>query len=334
MYNRYERWWNRVEIQLVTKLVGRKKTLWTDLLQQCGLEPDIQADSTVLIWDGEQLIATGSRLGNLLKCIAVDDSCQGMGLTATLLTQLRQDAFAAGHKHLFLYTKPRNLLQFSSLFFYPVAQTADVLLMENEPNGIGKFLDSLPVPHRGGKIGGLVMNCNPFTLGHRYLIETAANECDWVYVFVLSEEQPTFPAADRLMLVKEGIRDLSNVTVLPTGPYLLSAATFPTYFLPDREAAPQIQCLLDIAVFEKYYIPKFGITVRYVGSEPLSPMTAQYNDALRTHLSIPLREIPRKEAAAGPISANRVRALLAEKQFEALRDLVPQTTLEYLLKEF
>ena len=294
-----------MEVQLITKLFGRKKSLWIDFLQRSGLEPDLRVDSSVLIFEGELLVATGSRLGNLLKCIAVDESFQGMGLTATLITHLRQDAFEAGHKHLFLYTKPKNLLQFSSLFFYPVAQTEDVLLMENEPSGIHNFLDSLPLPHRGGNIGGLVMNCNPFTLGHRYLIETAARECDWVYVFVLSEEQPPFPAADRLMLVKEGTKDLSNVTVLPTGPYLLSAATFPTYFLPDREAAPQIQCLLDIAIFEKYFIPQFGITIRYVGSEPLSPMTDKYNKALQENLSIPLREVPRKEANREPISASR-----------------------------
>ena len=303
-----------------------------DFLQQAGLEPDLRTDTTVLIFDGEQLIATGSRLGNLLKCIAVDESYQGLGLTATLITHLRQDAFTAGHKHLFLYTKPKNLLQFSSLFFYPVAQTDDVLLMENEPNGIQKFMDTLPIAHSGANIGGLVMNCNPFTLGHRHLIETAAKECDWVYVFVLSEEQPPFPAADRIMLVKEGTKDLSNVTVLPTGPYLLSAATFPTYFLPDRESAGQIQCLLDIAVFEKYFIPKFGITTRYVGSEPLSPMTAQYNQALFKNLSIPLREIPRKEADNTPISASKVRALLEQGLTDDLKTLVPPSTFHYLIQ--
>ena len=321
-----------MDIQLISKLFGRKKNLWIDFLQRAGLEPDLRTDTTVLIFEGEELIATGSRLGNLLKCIAVDESYQGMGLTATLITQLRQDAFESGYKHLFLYTKPKNLLQFSSLFFYPVAQTADVLLMESEPQGIQKFMDTLPICHSGSKIGGLVMNCNPFTLGHRYLIETAAKECDWVYVFVLSEEQPPFPAADRLMLVREGTKDLPNVTVLPTGPYLLSAATFPTYFLPDRESAGQIQCLLDIAVFEKYFIPKFGITTRFVGTEPLSPMTEQYNKALRENLSIPLWEIPRKESNNAPISASKVRALMEQGQFDHLKTLVPPSTFQYLMK--
>ena len=318
-----------MEIELIENLRGRKKQIWRSFLEKFGLEADERMDSTVFIWDGEELIATGSRQENLLKCIAVDPNRQGEGLTGTLLTQLRQDAFVHGHKHLFLYTKPGNIQLFSSLFFYPIAQTRQVLLMENHQNGIQTFLDSLDVPCKEGKIGALVMNCNPFTFGHRHLIETAAKECDWVYVFVLSEQQPPFPASDRLMLVKEGTRDLPNVTVHPTGPYLISSATFPTYFLPNREQAAEIQCLLDIAVFTKYFIPKFGITNRYVGTEPLSPMTQQYNNALRQHLSIELREIPRLESMGQPISASTVRDLMdyAPEQLEAL---VPPTTLHYL----
>ena len=319
-----------MDTELIVKLSGRKKQLWQAFLAKSGLDADEQADSTVLLWDGEAIIAAGSRSGNLLKCIAVDESRQGEGLTGTVLTQLRQDAFRRGFRHLFLYTKPSNKYLFSSLFFYPIAQTKQVLLMEDQPKGIQTFLDSLEVPCQAGKIGALVMNCNPFTLGHRYLIETAARECDWVYVFVLSEQQPPFPAEDRLRLVEEGTKDLSNVTVYPTGPYLISAATFPTYFLPDRENAAQVQCLLDIAVFEKHFIPKFGITTRYVGTEPRSPMTAQYNEALKAHLSIPVREIPRLEINGQPISASVVRTVMAEDP-EFLRTLVPKTTYDYLI---
>lgn len=318
-----------LEIELIDVLRGRKKHIWQAFLSKSGLNADECIDSTVLIWDNEELIATGSRQGNLLKCITVDANHQGEGLTGTLLTHLRQDAFAHGHKHLFLYTKPGNNYLFSSLFFYPIAQTEHVLLMENQRSGIQSFLDTLEVPCKEGKIGALVMNCNPFTLGHRYLIETAARECDWVYVFVLSEEQPPFPTADRLMLVKEGTRALPNVTVHPTGPYLISSTTFPTYFLPNREQAAEVHCLLDIAVFSKYFIPKFGLTTRYVGTEPLSPMTQQYNDALRQNLPIELREIPRLEADGQPVSASAVRALMGCAP-EQLKTLVPPTTLHYL----
>ena len=321
-----------MDIQLHYELRGKKKQQWADFLARAGLEADGDIDSTVLIWEEDTLAATGSRKGNLLKCIAVDDAFQGQGLTATVLTQLRQDAFADGHSHLFLYTKPKNLLQFRSLFFYPVAQTEQVLLMENKPQGITRFLDTLTPAGTTGRIGALVMNCNPFTLGHRYVIETAARECDQVYVFVLSEEQPPFPAADRLQLVKDGTKGLVNVTVFPTGPYLISSATFPTYFLKDRDTALTAQCGLDIAVFSRYYIPKFGITHRYVGTEPTSQLTSAYNTALKANLPIPVVEIPRLETDGEPISASTVRSLLGTGQPERLRTLVPDSTFHYLEK--
>lgn len=320
-----------MDVELTYALRGAKREAWTRLLSRTGLEPDDRAESTVLIWEDGELIATGSRQGNLLKCIAVDNLHQGEGLTATLLTQLRQDAFSAGHSHLFLYTKPRNSFMFSTLFFYPIAQTDSVLLMENKPNGIQSFLDSMEAHPVSGKVGAAVMNCNPFTKGHRYLIETAAKECDRLYIFVLSEDKSEFPFKDRLEMVKLGTADLPNVTVLTTGPYLISSATFPTYFLKDRDNAEQVHCLLDIEVFCNYFAPKFGITHRFVGTEPLSAMTDQYNQALKAHLpqrGIELLEIPRLEENGTPVSASAVRACLDDPQ--ALKKLVPETTYRYI----
>ena len=322
-----------MEIELLSTLRGSKKDQWLIFLAKAGLAADEAIERTVLIWDQDTLIATASRQGNLLKCIAVDDARQGEGLTATLLTQLRQDAFAAGHSHLFLYTKPKNEAMFSSLFFYPIAQTADVLLMENKKDGIQHFLDTLPATPCCGTVGAAVMNCNPFTKGHRYLIETAAKECDRLYVFVLSEDRSEFSAVDRMEMVKLGTADLGNVTVLPTGPYLISSATFPTYFLKDREQAAQVHCLLDIEIFCNYFAPKFSITHRYVGSEPLSPMTGQYNTALQAYLperGIAVQEIPRLEQENTPISASAVRAALQAGDTPALKSLLPHTTYEYL----
>lgn len=322
-----------MDIELTGPLRGAKLDTWRALLARTGLEPDLQSETTVLIWDEGQLIAAASRQGNLLKCIAVDSSRQGEGLTATMLTQLRQDAFQHGYNHLFLYTKPKNKTMFSSLFFYPIAETQQVLLMENRADGIRSFLDTLSAEPCSGTVGAAVMNCNPFTKGHRYLIETAANECDRLYVFVLSEDQSEFSAEDRMEMVKLGTKDLPNVTVLPTGPYLISSATFPTYFLKEREQAEQVHCLLDIEIFSNYFAPRFGITRRYVGTEPLSPMTKQYNDALRQNLperGIELREIARLELDNTPVSASAVRNYLHNGEYESLKQLLPETTYEYL----
>ena len=324
-----------MDTELLCSLRGRKRTAWEQLLEKTGLVPEEMPEQTALLWDGEELAATGSRQGNILKYLAVDPAHQGEGLLATLITALRREAFAQSYRHLFLYTKPANEHLFRDLMFYPVAATDKVLLMENKPDGVQSFLKALPVEACDGIVGAAVMNCDPFTLGHRYLVERAAMECDKLYIFVLSEDQGHFSAADRLAMVKAGTADLKNVTVLPTGPYLISAATFPTYFLKHRDGAEQVQCLLDIAIFGKYFAPHFGITRRFVGTEPLSPMTNKYNVSLKAHLpgkGIEVREIPRLEKAGTPVSASAVRKALAESDWDTLQQLVPPTTYDHLLK--
>lgn len=324
-----------MEIQVVSQLSGRAYQQWEALLRRVGLTADSEPDRTVLVWEEDTLIAAGSRQKQLLKFLAVSPEHQGEDLTAKVLTALRQDAFSAGYQHLFLYTKPKNRLQFSSLFFYPIAQTEQVLLMENRQGGIRQFLSSLPESTGEGVAGAAVMNCNPFTRGHRYLIETAAKQCDRLYVFVLSEESPPFSARDRLELVRQGTADLANVTVLPTGPYLISSATFPTYFLKDRDAAGAVQCELDIEIFCRYYAPKYGITRRFIGTEPLSKLTDRYNQCLLSQLpgrGIEVVEIPRLESGGAPISASKVRAMLGAGCEDALRALVPECTFRFLQK--
>ena len=317
--------------ELLTVLRGKKLQSWEQLLRASGLEPEEKPQQTVLLWDENVLAATGSRQGNLLKYLAVAPGYQGQGLLATILTTLRQEAFREGHRHLFLYTKPQNQHLFTPLLFHPVAATGSVLLMEDQKDGIRSFLDQFPQVTT--ESSAIVMNCDPFTLGHQHLIETAAAASKHLYVFVLSEDKGSFSWKDRLNMVKLGTADLSNVTVLPTGPYLISSATFPTYFLKEQDKAQTIQCQLDVNIFAKYYAPKFGITRRYVGTEPNCPITAQYNEALKAHLpelGIELREIPRLDQSGAPISATTVRSALAEKDLETLKNLVPDTTYEYL----
>ncbi len=322
-----------METEVLSRLHGTKLQQWHSLLTENGLQPDADPEQIVLVWDDDTLAATGARDGYLLKTIAVRQDRHGEDLTATVITALRREAFLAGHRHLLLYTKPQNEPIFSSLLFYPIVRTSDVLLMEDKKNGIHEFLSAAQTDTAAKTVGAIVMNCDPFTLGHRYLIETAAGECERVYVFVLSEDKGYFSAADRIEMVRRGTADLPNVTVLPTGPYLISSATFPTYFLKDRDAAADVHCALDIAVFLKHFAPTFGITHRYVGEEPLSAMTAQYNEALKKSLpahGITVREIPRREQSDAPISASAVRRHLHNGDLVSVRALVPDTTFSFI----
>ena len=324
-----------MNVEIASKLHGKKHTAWQSLLEETGLVADEAVDRIALVWDSDELIATASRKENLFKCIAVKPDRQGEDLTATVISALRSDAFSDGYNHLFLYTKPENETIFSSLFFYPVASSDRVLLMENRKGGILDFISSLKPQKRDGRIGSLVMNCNPFTLGHQALIERAAQECDFVYVFVLSEDKSRFSTRDRMEMVKLGTAHLDNVQVLPTGPYLISAATFPSYFIKDRDNISEIQCLLDIEIFARYFAPAFSITRRYVGTEPYSPLTEKYNQALARNLpprGIELVEVERTKVGEKAISASLVRELIERNEVDALKALLPQTTLDYLIK--
>ena len=318
-------------------LAGRKLEQWQRFLRAAALKADTDTDQTVTVWDDGEIIATGSRKGNLLKCIAVDPARQGEGLTATVLTELKQEAFREGHSQLFLYTKPRNRMLFAPLFFYPVAQTDQVLLMESTRSGITNFLKGLdPDPKKAEKVGCIVMNADPFTRGHQYLAETAAGQCDHLYIFVLSEDKGTFSAAERMELVKAGTAHLENVTVYPTGPYLISSATFPKYFLKDHETAQREHYVLDLAVFTQHFVPHFGITHRFAGTEPVCAVTGGYNRAMAEILplhNVEFVEIPRKLELDTVISASTVRREMQAENLEALKKLVPETTYWHIEKK-
>ncbi len=143
-------------VEYLSKLDNVKMRLWQDFLKGYGLTPDVSTDKTVIIWENGKIIATGSRKDDLVKCVAVSEEWQGEGLTSRLITEIRQDAFKDGITHLFLYTKPENEDVFSSLFFYPIAQTKDVLLMESKKNGIKSFFEALPISEASGIIGSVV----------------------------------------------------------------------------------------------------------------------------------------------------------------------------------
>ncbi len=187
------------------------------------------------------------------------------------------------------------------------------------------------------KVGAIVMNCNPFTLGHRYLIEYASQKVDGLIIFVVEEDKSFFPFADRIALVKEGTKDMKNVAVVPSGSFIISTVTFPGYFMKENPKEAIIDSSQDVEMFAKNIASAFHIGIRFVGEEPLDVVTKHYNDTLKEILpkyGIMLEEIPRKTQDADVISASRVRKYLQEKNMDAISELVPETTLRYLTEKY
>ena len=307
---------------------GRALQKLKTFLHACELEYDESIAFSAALMEEDEILATGSLDGNTIKCVAVDAKHQGEDLTAKILTELTQEAARRGHSHLLLYTKPKNQYLVQPLGFHPVMRTQDVLLMENRRNGLAKFLSELD-REDGSPVGCIIAHANPFTLGHRYLIETAAKECAQVHVFVLSEDRGMFPAGTRLEMVKEGCRDLANVHVHPSGPYMVSSATFPSYFLKDKHKTGEIHCELDVKLFAEKIAPALGITRRYVGTEPNCTVTAAYNAQMKQMLpdyGIELIEVERKTLDGQPVSASRVRKLMEQNRLEEAAALLPETS--------
>lgn len=310
------------------------------LLRANNLVMDDGVSCFVVALTGQTLAGCAGLDGNIVKCVAVDPQWRGENVCAGLLSEIQNYSMTQGHLHLFLFTRPENRRCFQQCGFWPVAVTNHVLLMENTPRGISRYCTALTCfRHPGQVIGSVVMNANPFTLGHRYLAEYAAARCDWLHIFVVEEDASSFPFSDRLTMVQTGVAHLPNVEVHKGGAYIISRATFPSYFLKASGTTEQAWCELDLRIFRQHIAPALNITHRFVGREPFCPLTHHYNQTMFDVLNTPSIELPviQVEEVARmtddgemPISASQVRRLLMQHQLDAITSLVPTTTLRHL----
>lgn len=303
------------------------------LLQAEGIRRDRNLSYTCGVFDGDmRLIATGSLSGNTLRCLAVSSDHRGEHLMNEVVTHLLERQLDAGNTHVFLYTKPSGKRIFEDMGFFEIARAeGETVFMENRSNGFSRYLKELEKTGRPGRSAAIVMNANPFTLGHRYLIEQAASENDWVHLFLLSEEAGPIPYAVRRKLTKDGIRGLDNVILHDSGPYIISSATFPSYFLRDGDAAILAHAQLDLAVFGRI-ASALGVVARYAGEEPASHVTRLYNESMASQLpgmGIAFREVPRLKVDGRTVSAGAVRKAIRENRLPDAADMLPETTLSY-----
>lgn len=310
-------------------------------LKKNGLVLEEDVDCAFGIFDLEDnLCGCGCAAGSLLKCFAVEESLRGQNALGTLVSSLVQNRFQKGFRVLRVITRSHNRDLFLACGFYEVVSAGGLTMLENVRSGPETFARSvMPEEKPAGRIGAVVMNCNPFTLGHRALVEYAAAHCDFLYLFVVEEDRSDFPAEVRFRLVEEGTADLPKVHVVKSGPYMISQATFPTYFLKQDEDAVSLQTELDITLFAERIAPALGIGMRFAGEEPKDPVTARYNEAMARILpaaGIAFKQIPRITGDDGEVvSASYVRKLLKEKGVcPEVLSMVPETTAAYLRDEW
>ena len=304
------------------------------LLEKEGIRRDGNLDYTCAMFDENgQAIATGSCFGNTLRCFAVSGAHQGEGLLNQVITHLIDWQAGRGQFHLFLYTKAGTAPFFADLGFHEIARVdGKLVFMENRRNGFPGYLKQLEATRRDGVSAAVVMNANPFTLGHQALAEQASASCDTLHLFIVSEDRSFFPFSVRRKLVELGTAHLPNVVLHDCGPYIISSATFPSYFLKDETDVIEGQARLDVEVFKRI-AAALNVSARWAGEEPTSRVTGLYNRVMAEELpkaGIRFVEIPRVQTSGTVISASTVRACLRDGDFTELKKMVPPSTLAYL----
>ncbi len=320
-----------------------------DFLSGVGFEFDpSEVECTMIVYNLKgDIVGTGSHLGRILKYVAVAPKFRDTTAFALIVTYMTEKLLKI-YKHTFVFTRPENAVRFVGLGFTEIA-TAEPLfsLLEFGFESITTYQDYLKllaVPAKSSSVAALVVNCNPFTNGHKFLIEKAAAENEVVYLFVVEEDLSVFPFLVRWELIRKGISHLKNVVMVRGGMYIVSGSIFPAYFLKNEDVSDvmQRQAELDVKIFARYVVPVLGIKRRYVGTEIACKTTEAYNLAMKDILpsfGVEVVEVTRKAVGMGKdnspefISASKVRAAIKADALNEVIGFLPDPTRDFLYSD-
>lgn len=342
-----------MEIIQLNPAIPRQRRRIEQFLGDNGLRlDDVDYYATLVDETTDEIVAGGGLKGGVIKCVAVADGHKGEAVANQIVSHLIAQANADGHQCVKLFTKPQNRQMFESMSFRLLAEAPKAILMETGIGGIKRYSEELESEKEkvkseksNGKLhhnntspqhpimplsGIIIMNCNPFTLGHRYLIEQTAQQVETLYILVVREDCSMFSYDERKAIISRGVADLDNVVVCDGSEYSISATTFPTYFLKCLSDASDTQMTLDIDLYRRHIAPALGATVRFVGTEPDDPLTRRYNELMKSMLP-DVREVARLEKNGVAVSASRVRKAIVENHLAQAARLVPPTTVPYIV---
>ncbi len=291
----------------------------------------------IIALDGFKIVGSGGIAKNILKCIAIDESMRGEGFVLSLMSELLKLAFELNRHELFLFSKFENKECFESCGFTLIEQVKDEIVFMQNSNSLDLYKQSLKqYKKQAKKVACIVMNANPFTLGHLHLVKQASNMCDFVHVFVVKEDASLFSYEKRYDLICKNLVSFCNVFVHKGSEFVISKTTFPSYFLKDSKQVNSLYSKLDAQIFANHIAPVLGINIRFVGDEPFCEVTNEYNKQLKIACEkqgIELRVIKRKDIDGQIISASKVREFYLHKDFANLQKFVPKITFDFLKNE-
>ena len=317
----------------VDKLIkgsSSEKALSEFLLDRDVIYEDV--DASYIIRDAGNIIATVSVKKNLIKFFYIDDKYQGEGLAIELINSALEEIIDKGYRSYFVFTKAKNENIFTSLSMDVIEKTEDVILLEGGFFKYADWIETIKKDIDKDEYNAIVMNANPLTLGHEYLVDKALEDARDLIIFVLEEDASYFSTRDRYELVKKHYHDNNRVRIYKSGPYIISRATFPTYFLKKDTDRLKVYTELDAKIFARRIAKDLNIKKRYFGTEPIDKVTQKYNEMMKKILSeygIECEFIERKTIDGEVISASKVRECY-ENDFSACKKYLSSDVYELL----
>lgn len=289
------------------------------------------------------LVGVGGIAGDTVKCVAVADThgaCTERELLLPLMTELVATAWEAGEKNLLMYCSPDRTDSFSRCGFMTLAVVPGLAcLMENNRQRLHDYRKMLAELRRPGeRIAAISLEGAPFTLGHRFIVEKAASENDWVHVFMRRTAVSFFSPNDRLAMARHGVADFPNVTVHPMTVYSFSRGIFPACFIADEKSREKARTGIETQLFRKHLATALGITRLYTGAPSLTDEGGRYNTDLAAWLkaetvdapALELVQIPRFAVHDETLSSSTVRAVMTTRSLEAVRGMIPESSYLYI----
>lgn len=309
-------------------------------LNENNLSIDRFIDKTFYIEDESlEVVGTISCYNNIIKCLAVRVEDQGNNVSSLLISEMINYFSRNNINSYFVYTKPNNLQLFMSFGFRKIVQSENVLFLEGGTSKIEEEINKLKTKitmtigdvNDNLDIASIVINANPITNGHIFLIEEASKVHDYVFVFLLEEDKSFFSFKERYALAFLALNRFDNVVLLPSTNYIISNLTFPDYFLKDKNTVTVENAYIDGLIFKNYFMSKLFIKKRYVGEEENERMK-MYNNTLKEVLGSSLVIVKRIKQNNTVVSASVVRNLLSKNQIDEALTFIP-TECQFILKE-
>ncbi|MBU1145411.1 MAG: GNAT family N-acetyltransferase [Firmicutes bacterium] len=300
-------------------------------LEENNLKYDEDIVETYYIEEFDKIIGSISRSKDIIKALAVDIDYRGENIANILVSEVMNSMRYNNVYHFQVYTKTEYEVVFTSMGFNTLAKTEKVCILESGNPSIEIEIQKMKLQIEKRfhidvlehSIGAIVVNCNPITLGHYHLIEEASKKHEYFIVLVVEEDQSIFSFKERFSLIYLALTSFENIIILPSTQYIVSALTFPSYFLKSLDEVEKEHAKLDAIIFKNYFMKSLNIRKRYIGSETTSVMV-MYNSILKEILKDKINIQERFKFKKEIISASLVRKLIFENKINEAMTFVPE----------